>query len=390
MRPAAAWRGPDAGSVPLNGPDSPEPPGAPAAGSEPTDAPLPADALPPAPAPPPADGTPPADAMPPAADPGETPPPARPGLSTFTIEGRAAPGLFVVGWLATLLGLGVAFVGFTAGGGTGVALLSGGLLLLSIGLVSAAGSQAIERRARGVPGYTGPSPVLLFAAAIAVSNLLAIIVGAPLAVAGIDASRPVADLLLVTIQNGVVIGLVAMLVVGTGALSWREVGFRATGIAADIGWGAVLAGPVILVSLLVTALLVGLLGAAPEGPLPPTGQASGLFLHLVAGAIVAPLGEEVLFRGVATTAWVRTAGARAGILRAALFFALVHVIGITASSFEQGLALAVVGFGSRLPVALVLGWVFVRRGSIWAPLGLHAAFNATLIVLSELALTAGS
>ena len=29
---------------------------------------------------------------------------ARPGLSTFTIEGRAPPGPFVVGWLASLLG----------------------------------------------------------------------------------------------------------------------------------------------------------------------------------------------------------------------------------------------------------------------------------------------
>lgn len=330
------------------------------------------------------------DAARPGGDPPPGSPPARLGSRTFTIEGRAAPGLFVLGWLASLLGLGVTFVGWGAGaaGGVGIAILAVGLALLSIGLVAGAGSQAIERKARGVAGYTGPSPVLLFAASIAVSNLLAIAVGLPLAAAGIDAVRPVADLLLVTIQNGAVIALVALLVVGTGALTWREMGFRPTGIAADMVWGAVFAGPVILVSLLLTALLVTLLGAAPEGPLPPTGEASGLVLHLIAGAIVAPLGEEVLFRGVATTAWTRTAGARAGIVRAALFFAVVHVIGITANSFSEGVALAVVGFGSRLPVALALGWLFVRRGSIWAPIGLHAAFNGTLIILSELAVTA--
>ena len=42
--------------------------------------------------------------------PADPPPPAgpdRPGASTFTIEGRSAPALFVVGWLATLLGLGL-------------------------------------------------------------------------------------------------------------------------------------------------------------------------------------------------------------------------------------------------------------------------------------------
>src|SRR4029078_7658335 len=43
----------------------------------------------------------------PGSDQAGVPPPlrARPGSSTFTIEGRSAPGLFVVGWIATLAGL---------------------------------------------------------------------------------------------------------------------------------------------------------------------------------------------------------------------------------------------------------------------------------------------
>jgi membrane protease YdiL (CAAX protease family) len=45
--------------------------------------------------------------------------------------------------------------------------------------------------------------------------------------------------------------------------------------------------------------------------------------------------------------------------------------------------MAVVGFLGRLPVALVLGWLFIRRGSIWAPIGLHAAFNGILLVAAE-------
>jgi membrane protease YdiL (CAAX protease family) len=44
-----------------------------------------------------------------------------------------------------------------------------------------------------------------------------------------------------------------------------------------------------------------------------------------------------------------------------------------------------VGFGTRIPVALALGWIFLRRGSIWASFGLHAAFNATLLVIAEIA-----
>ena len=39
-----------------------------------------------------------------------------------------------------------------------------------------------------------------------------------------------------------------------------------------------------------------------------------------------------------------------------------------------------------LPVAIALGWLFLRRGSIWVPIGLHATFNAILLVLGEAAL----
>jgi membrane protease YdiL (CAAX protease family) len=45
----------------------------------------------------------------------------------------------------------------------------------------------------------------------------------------------------------------------------------------------------------------------------------------------------------------------------------------------------VVGFGSRIPIAVALGWLFVRRGTIWASFGLHAAFNAVLLVIAEVA-----
>jgi membrane protease YdiL (CAAX protease family) len=319
--------------------------------------------------------------------------PPRLGTGYFTIEGRAAPGLFVVGWLATILGLGIAIVGWLAGGGTGGLIVLGvGLASLSVGLLAAAGSQAIERRARGGHAYAGPSPILLFAASIPVTYLVLLVVGAPLAALGADPARPVVELLLVGIQAVVYIALVALLVVGVGALTWREMGFgrSARGALEDLAWGAVFAGPVIGITIVVSALLVGILQVAPEGPLPPTGEPSGLVLHLIAGAILAPLGEEVVFRGVATTAWARSFGARAGIVRSALFFAVVHVLLVGGASLGEAAALAVVGFAARLPVALALGWVFLRRRSIYASIGLHAAFNAVLIVLSEAAASAGA
>ena len=138
---------------------------------------------------PPPDAAPP-DAPPPDAAPPDAPPPGpaagRPGSSTFTIEGRQAPALFVVGWLATLLGLGAILVAVLSGGGAAApVLLAGGLVVLSIGLIAGAGSQAIERRARARTVYVGPSPLLVFAASIPVSLLAVIVLGIPMALVGI-------------------------------------------------------------------------------------------------------------------------------------------------------------------------------------------------------------
>ena len=318
-----------------------------------------------------------------------SPPPGRPGQAIFTIEGRAAPGLFVAGWLATILGLGIGLVGFLTGSNlVGSVLFVVGALFLSVGLVAGAGSQAIERQARGAP-YRGPSPWLLFGLTLPVTYLATVLVGGPLAAARVQLDRPVAELVLVVLQAAVFVGVVRLLVVGTGGLSWPEVGIAWRGGRSldDLGWGALVAGPLILVTIVVANVLVAVTHVAPDSPLPPTGTATGLALHLVAGALVAPVAEEILFRGVATTAWVRSLGARAGIVRGAVLFAFAHIVSILlgGSDASHTLTLALVAFVGRLPIALALGWVYVRRGSLWSSIGLHAVFNGVLIVLAEVA-----
>jgi membrane protease YdiL (CAAX protease family) len=44
-----------------------------------------------------------------------------------------------------------------------------------------------------------------------------------------------------------------------------------------------------------------------------------------------------------------------------------------------------VAFVARLPISFALGWIFLRRGSLWAPIGMHAVFNG-LQVLAAAAL----
>lgn len=314
--------------------------------------------------------------------------PRRLGLTTFTIVGRRAPGLFVVGWLATFIGAG--FIAIVAFGMTGLAASITfvlGLFLVSVGLVLLGGAQTVERRAGG-EAYAGPSPILVFLAVLSISRLTGFIVGLPLSLIG--ASIPVAfgDLIAETLQAGVFLGVLALMVVGPGVLPWREMGLTRWSAEAGRGLlgGVVFAGPVILVTSIVGYLAVQLAGVAPASPLPPTGTTLGLGLHLVAGAVIAPIAEETLFRGFALSAWRKTSGPTRAIVLSSIFFVLGHVLFVGGDKFSDTAALAFVGGVVRIPIAFALGWLYVRTGSLWAPIGLHAAFNAILIILGELSL----
>ncbi len=308
----------------------------------------------------------------------------RPGLSTFTIEGRAAPGLFVVGWLATIAGVGLVLIGLLAPSGLFLYFL--GPLLLTIGFIGGAGNQALERRARGFP-YAGPSPYLVLAATVAAVYVVASSVGLVLQLSIGRGQVPDywINLVGVSLQAAVFIAILRLTVVGTGALSWAQMGWRrfSGGALRDLLFGAAVAIPVIGLTSIVAWILVSIFRVVPESPLPPTGVAAGLVVQLIAGAVIAPIAEEAVFRGFAISAWRRTVGERGAIVRASLVFALAHVINISGGSFGEAGGLIAVGFASRLPVALALGWLFVRTGSIWAPIGLHMAFNGILLLAAE-------
>jgi uncharacterized protein len=328
---------------------------------------------------------------PPAPPPQAPPPSTRPGLSTFTIEGRAAPGLFVVGWLLSISGLALVLIGAFAP--SALFLYFVGPIVLTIGLIAGAGNQAIERRARGA-AYAGPSPYLVFATMIAASYAL----GAPVAIAlrlvigSTDIPDYLVNLVGVAIQAVVFLGVLRLTVVGSNALSWAEMGWRRFDprAAGNLLFGAATALPVIALTGVVANALVAIFNQVPESPLPPTGTAAGLVVQLIAGAIVAPVAEEAVFRGFAITAWQRTVGENGALVRASLLFALAHVLTVSGGSLAEVGGLIAVGFATRIPVALALGWLFLRTRSIWAPLGLHMTFNAILLILAEVFRASGS
>ena len=96
-----------------------------------------------------------------------------PGSSIFSLEGRRAPGLYLVGWVSSVGGAVLLFLAPLANSDFGrVLLLVSGGAALTLGLASAAGSQTVDRRARDPGRYRGPAPLLVFGVVLAFSTLL--------------------------------------------------------------------------------------------------------------------------------------------------------------------------------------------------------------------------
>ncbi len=94
-----------------------------------------------------------------------------------------------------------------------------------------------------------------------------------------------------------------------------------------------------------------------------------LIFALLSVLIMAPLLEEFLFRGVLQTYLKKRIGPKAAILLSALVFAIFHY------SAGHGLGNVSLIF-SLLILGTFLGFLYERQGSLWAPIGLHIAFNS--------------
>jgi uncharacterized protein len=95
-----------------------------------------------------------------------------------------------------------------------------------------------------------------------------------------------------------------------------------------------------------------------------------LGVTLLIAAVLAPIEEELLFRGVLQAGLVQRFGALAGILLAATAFLLAHGEGMGAFHLVAGVA---------------YGWIAHRTGSIWPAVVLHGVNNAAVVLLVAVA-----
>lgn len=101
-------------------------------------------------------------------------------------------------------------------------------------------------------------------------------------------------------------------------------------------------------------------------------------LFALSAVVIAPVAEELFFRGLLFQALRSRLGATAGILLSSLVFGAVHLT--AASALANGLVVAVTSL-----LGVSFAWAFHRRGSLLVPVVAHMTVN----LVSTLLLVAG-
>jgi membrane protease YdiL (CAAX protease family) len=96
----------------------------------------------------------------------------------------------------------------------------------------------------------------------------------------------------------------------------------------------------------------------------------GRALMISAAVVVAPVAEEVVFRGILLPGLARHMRTQSALIVSAALFGLFHVPSHGIGAIMPGL------------LGLVFGWARLRTGSLAAPILLHAANNLLVTLLA--------
>jgi len=161
--------------------------------------------------------------------------------------------------------------------------------------------------------------------------------------------------------------------------SWRALGIRVTwgAVGAGLGLGAALYAVVALgVGQLVVWVLEQLSGAPVEPPeqLPDDLHGGVAVLAVLVVVVLAPIAEELYFRGILFRSVRDVRGPGVGIAVSAALFGLVHYAPAEGAG-ELVLPLVMVLTGAVLAV------LYERSGNLVVPIAAHMAFNAIGVTL---------
>lgn len=262
------------------------------------------------------------------------------------------------------------------GAGISGAMVAGWLLL----------GQALVRRWRRRPVVAGPwwgppevpwgvwGVVKLFAwlicgmAAVALGQLLALRL-AP----GAAMDRHLGSMIGTALMDGLAIGLVWLVVLRPARRSRAAVGVRWQALGRQgrlAAWGYLVWLPLLGVTVVAVTAVCQWWGLepAPQQVVAMLVEETrpGLLAALLGlAAVLGPIAEELVFRGVAYAGFRRRFGARGALIASAALFAVVH---------GEWIALAPI-----FVLGLLFGWLYERTGSLIPSMAIHIAHNSVML-----------
>jgi len=165
--------------------------------------------------------------------------------------------------------------------------------------------------------------------------------------------------------------------------TWRSVlGFPGPGewwreIRASIGFGLLLYPVMVFgVGVVVSVVLSALFGHPAQAPeqVPASLPPAGVVVAILYAVVIAPVHEELFFRGILFRSVGDRYGLIAGLLASGFGFSLIHYV---PGPGEDALLLMGVMFFN----GMALAWWYARRGTIVASVVAHMVFNVIGMIL---------
>ena len=255
-----------------------------------------------------------------------------------------------------------------------ITLLVLGAGLFLIGCVANLARALVVRRFLPPTRYRGGSVLLMLLIAVFGANAVAFLFSQDLVglLTGQPGTSDLATLVLLTVLQVWLLVVTAIFVLLPRALG--AIPFFSGDTPRAVLRGFLWAIPAWFVATLLGVIVEKILALFNVTPEPQTveqviGGANPVIV-VVAVVVVAPIAEEVFFRGVAFGAWAREYGPRRAVVMSAVLFAVIHAsLAALVPIFVLGLALAV---------------IYWRTRNLASSIALHATFNTISVVIALL------
>jgi membrane protease YdiL (CAAX protease family) len=250
-----------------------------------------------------------------------------------------------------------------------------GALIFVAGLVYSAVRQIRIRRFLPPERYRGPNVLVLLALVLVFASVANVPFGddATALVLG-DGELTLIGATIILVSTQAALLLVSWLFVYRPRALANLPGFPGReplqAAALGIGWG-VAAWVVSTLLIGIAAVILQQLGVEPEAQAAERAiELLNPVLVVLAIVVVAPIAEEIFFRGVVFNAWLREGGRRFAFIGSAVLFAVIHV--------------SLVSLVPIFVLGLMLAWIYNRTGTLVAPIAMHATVNGISVALALL------